>query len=390
MDTPPTTLDVEGAVRTRYAGAARQAEAALCCPVQYDARYLDVLPAELIERDYGCGDPSRYVRPGDTLLDLGCGGGKVCYIAAQVVGPQGHVIGVDMNDEMLALARRYQSQIGDAIGYHNTRFFKGRIQDLALDLERFAAYLEKQPVRSSDDWLAAQAAAAEMRLTEPMIGDEMIDVVVSNCVLNLVAQDQRQRMFAEVYRVLRRGGRAVISDIVCDEPVPERLRNDPQLWSGCISGAFVEHEMIEAFAAAGFYGMEIVERQEQPWAVVEGIEFRSMTVRAFKGKDGPCRDHRQAVIYNGPFSRVTDDDGHVLVRGVRTAVCEKTFQIYTRPPYAEQVTAVPPLEGVRPEDAPPFDCRRGAVRDPRETKGNARKSTMLPVSDGCDPGSDCC
>lgn len=79
----------ENAVRERYSGAARQAEAALCCPVNYDPKYLKVIPAEVIERDYGCGDPSRWVREGDTVLDLGSGTGKICFIAAQVVGPNG-------------------------------------------------------------------------------------------------------------------------------------------------------------------------------------------------------------------------------------------------------------------------------------------------------------
>jgi len=106
-----TPLDVEAAVRERYSAASQQRAADLCCPVSYDARYLEALPRELIERDYGCGDPSKHVRPGETVLDLGSGGGKICYIAAQVVGPQGRVIGVDCNDDMLALARKHQRPI---------------------------------------------------------------------------------------------------------------------------------------------------------------------------------------------------------------------------------------------------------------------------------------
>src|SRR6266436_4873623 len=101
----------EEAVRERYSAGAHVPEAALCCPVLYDPRYLAAIPAEVLERDYGCGDPTPYVRPGDTVLDLGSGGGKVCFIAAQIVGPQGRVIGVDCNREMLALARRHQSTV---------------------------------------------------------------------------------------------------------------------------------------------------------------------------------------------------------------------------------------------------------------------------------------
>jgi arsenite methyltransferase len=96
-------------VLDRYSAAARRPEAELCCPVVYDPELHRILPEEIISKDYGGGDPSRYVGDGDTVLDLGSGGGKICYIAAQRVGPSGRVIGVDMNDEMLALARRHQA-----------------------------------------------------------------------------------------------------------------------------------------------------------------------------------------------------------------------------------------------------------------------------------------
>ena len=99
-------IDSELAVSDRYSGAAHEREEALCCPVEYDPRYLEAIPDEVLERDYGCGDPSAWLREGETVLDLGSGGGKICFIASQVVGPRGRVIGVDMNDDMLALARR--------------------------------------------------------------------------------------------------------------------------------------------------------------------------------------------------------------------------------------------------------------------------------------------
>ncbi len=283
----PAPLDVEAAVRQRYSAASRQTAAELCCPVSYDARYLKALPRELLERDYGCGDPSKHVRPGETVLDLGSGGGKICYIAAQVVGARGRVIGVDCNDDMLALARKYQRQIGDSLGYHNVEFHKGRIQDLALDLDAFERHLAAHPVHSAGDWLRAEEHAQRLRQTQPMIAAGSVDVVVSNCVLNLVRRDDRQRLFAEIFRVLRPGGRAAISDITCDRPVPDRLQQDETLWSGCISGAFVEEDFLEAFAAAGFHGLRIIDRQEEPWATIEGIEFRSLTVEAHKGPTGP-------------------------------------------------------------------------------------------------------
>ncbi len=227
-----------------------------------------------------------------------------------------------------------------------------------------------------------------LRATHPLIASDSVDVVVSNCVLNLVKEEDRRQLFSELHRVLKRGGRAVISDIVCDELVPEKLRNDPHLWSGCISGAFREDLFLEAFAEAGFYGIEIVSRQEEAWATVEGIEFRSMTVQAYKGKEGPCLDRRQAVIYNGPWKSVVDDDGHKLVRGQRMAVCDKTFQIYTQAPYADKITPVLPTNEVALENAQPFNCHGVPIRSPQETKQGTGLLTLLPDGDCC--GTDGC
>jgi arsenite methyltransferase len=258
-----------------------------------------------------------------------------------------------------------------------------------LDLDRWNDFLSATPISALNGWLEAEKEAERLRRESPMIADESIDVVISNCVLNLVNNHARAQLFDEIFRVLRLGGKAAISDIVCDEPVPASLQNDPNLWSGCISGAFVEHEFLEAFERAGFYGVEIAARQEEPWAVVQGIEFRSMTVQAYKGKDGPCVDHRQAVIYQGPWKKVTDDDGHVLHRGVRSAVCKKTFEIYNREPYASQITPIEPKVEVPAEQATPFDCHAGTLRDPRETKRGATLD-MLPAADCCSPEGGCC
>jgi SAM-dependent methyltransferase len=222
-----------------------------------------------------------------------------------------------------------------------------------------------------------------------MIADDSIDLVLSNCVLNLVHNQDKRRMFGEIARVLRRGGRCAISDIVSDEDVPLELQNDPELWSGCISGAMREDRFVQAFSEAGLYGVRIASYQKEPWAIVGGIEFRSMTVVAWKGKQGACLDHNEAVIYNGPWSQVVDDDGHVLRRGERTAVCRKTFGIYTREPYADQVTPVPPLVEVGEQEAGEFDCRRDVVRAPRETKQGVLREEVAPGA-ACDPESGCC
>src|SRR5438132_12753058 len=288
MQNKATPVRPETAVKNRYAAAAKAPEAALCCPVEYNRDLLKIIPQEVIEKDYGCGDPSRYLKPGETVLDLGSGTGKICFIAAQIVGPQGKVIGIDMTDEMLAVARRNAAIVAGRLGYANVEFRKGRIQDLALDLEKLDQELKQRPIADAASFLAADELAQELRARQPLVASDSIDVVVSNCVLNLVETKSKRRLFEEIFRVLKKGGRAVISDIVSDEPVPEHLQDDPTLWSGCVSGAFDEDGFLQAFADAGFYGMQILKRDDQPWRTVDGIEFRSMTVVAYKGKHGPC------------------------------------------------------------------------------------------------------
>ncbi len=381
--------DIEAAVKTRYAAASREREEALCCPVNYNPEYLKILPDEIVERDYGCGDPSSFVRVGDTVLDLGSGGGKICYIAAQIAGESGRVIGVDTNQEMLALARKYREEMASRIGFANVQFRYGRIQDLKLDLDLVNEYLAENPISTAEGIESFEAFKAAASSEKPMIPDGSVDLILSNCVLNLVRPEDKEQMFREMFRVLKRGGRAAISDIVSDEDVPEHLQRDPELWSGCVSGAFREDLLIEAFEKAGFYGIEIVKRDDNPWRVVEGIEFRSVTLVAFKGKEGDCWERNQAVIYKGPWKKVIDDDGHVLERGSRMAVCDKTFQIYRKEPYASQIIPIEPIDKVNIEDAGKFDCGRSGKRHPRETKGLDYDATYLSGND-CDDGGVCC
>lgn len=381
-------LNVETAVKDRYAAGAQCCEPALCCPVQYDPRWLKIIPQEVVERDYGCGDPSAYVREGETVLDLGSGTGKICFIAAQVVGAKGRVIGVDMTDDMLEVARRNAPIIAERVGYSNVEFRKGRIQDLALDLEKLDAELKARPINSADAFLKANELADELRVKHPLVATDSVDVVVSNCVLNLVDPSLKPQLFHEIFRVLRNSGRAVISDIVCDEEVPLALQNDPTLWSGCISGALTEYGFLKAFEDAGFYGIRLLKRDEQPWQTVEGIEFRSVTVEAFKGKQGECFERKQAVIYKGPFKKVLDDDGHALERGQRYAVCDKTFNFYRKEPYASQFEFIEPLTPIPLEEAGPFAGDGMQLRHPKETKGQDYTATTA-ASQCCDGGSCC-
>lgn len=247
--------NVDAVVTARYSEASQRRVEALCCPTSYDPALLAAIPAEVVERDYGCGDPSAYLEPGETVVDLGSGSGKICFIASQVVGPEGAVIGVDMNDDMLAVAERAAPEVAAAIGYGNVEFRRGRIQDM-----------------------------------RPIVDDEAADVVVSNCVLNLVDPGDKKQLFREIHRVLAPTGRAIISDIVASREVPASMQADPDLWSGCISGAFEEEAFTRAFEDAGFHGVAVIERQDEPWQIVEGIEFRSVTVAAYKTARA-ARDH---------------------------------------------------------------------------------------------------
>jgi len=385
------TLHPEHATKQRYSAAAMNPEAALCCPVEYDARYLKAIPQEVIDKDYGCGDPSRYLNPGETILDLGSGTGKICFIASQVVGPEGRVIGIDMTDEMLEVARRNAPIVAKTVGYENVEFRKGRIQDLLLDLELIDRALQESPISDGSSYLVAEEIAEGLRIKHPLVSSDSIDVVVSNCVLNLVEARMKRQLFDEVFRVLKKGGRAVISDIVSDEEVPDEMQSDPQLWSGCISGALTEDGFLKAFADAGFYGIEILQRQTEPWRTVDGIEFRSVTVQAWKGKQGACFERNQAVIYKGPFLKVLDDDGHAMERGKRYAVCDKTFNLYRKAPYCDHFEFVEPRTAIPLDEAKTFDCAGMRLRHPRETKGQDYDATTEGAQ-CCDGGNgaSCC
>ena len=140
------SYDIEKTVLDRYQEGAKVQQPSLCCPTEYEGNYLEILPQEIIEKDYGCGDPTRYVNEGETVLDLGSGTGKNCYILSQKVGESGQIIGVDFNDEMLKIARKYQQNIADKIGTYNTKFVKGKIQDLTLNLDLVQSWLKDHPI----------------------------------------------------------------------------------------------------------------------------------------------------------------------------------------------------------------------------------------------------
>ncbi|HAD08708.1 MAG TPA: methyltransferase [Porticoccaceae bacterium] len=367
-----STTNVYEQVQERYAEGAQQRQEALCCPVDYDQSLLKALPQEIIDKDYGCGDPSRYVRAGDRVLDLGSGGGKICYMAAQLVGEQGSVTGVDMTDDMLALARKYQEPMAQTLGGDRVSFKKGYIQDLALDVAAMETYLAAQPVSNAQDVQRLSTWQETQRRESPLIADETMTLVISNCVLNLVAEADRRRMISEIYRVLTPGGRVAISDIVADEPVPEALKNDPALWSGCISGAFHEGAFLDAFVEAGFVGVAYDKWDAEPWQVVAGIEFRSVTLIATKPETAEDYDGGHAVLYKGPYAQVQDEKGRIYPRGQRMAVSRCTYGTLMNSGHANDFIGFAPHET---QNRGGFCKPAGATRSAAETKGTVQTSS---------------
>ncbi len=371
-------MTIEIGVLQRYSQGADSIQTDLCCPVDYDRELLALLPQEIIDKDYGCGDPSRYVQKGDVVLDLGSGSGKICYMAAQLVGDTGKVIGVDMNDDMLALARKYQVEMAQKLGSNRVEFVKGQIQDLALDLAAMNEHLTENPVRCAEDVITLRAWQEKQRKESPLIADNSVDLVVSNCVLNLVHDSDKEQLIQEIFRVTKPGGRVAISDIVSDEPVPLHLKEDTHLWSGCISGALQEHEFLQAFIAAGFVAVAYDKWESEAWQVVEGIEFRAITITAIKPSPEPCLDKGHAVIYRGPFSKVYDDEGHVFYRGQRMAVCERSCKLLTSGAYADHFIGIAPVQAQTSQN---WCHASGTLRPAAETKGAAHKTDC--ASSGC-------
>jgi arsenite methyltransferase len=279
MSTAQTNEQILASVRERYANAARQvteracgcdatccaaepvaiqmlpmaAETACCGPdccggevatategfgaALYPTGDLATLPAEAVAVSLGCGNPTALaaLAPGETVLDLGSGGGIDVLLSARRVGPTGMAYGLDMTDEMLALARENQR----AAGVANVEFLKGQIEAIPLP-------------------------------------DNAVDVIISNCVVNL--STDKDAVLREAFRVLRRGGRVAISDVVIrdaepgEAPIPEAVRRDVELWTGCIAGALEAAEYREKLAAAGFGAIEVQEVQRYTAETICGSE----------------------------------------------------------------------------------------------------------------------
>ncbi len=285
-------------VSERYAKAATTGEQ-MCCPTSYDMGHLKTfIPEEVLKISYGCGTPAglKTVQAGETVLDIGSGGGIDCFEASRLVGPTGRVIGIDMTDTMLEIARKNASVVAANLGYSNS------------NVEFRKGLADAMPVE-----------------------DGTIDLIISNCVINL-APDKR-KVFREMYRVAKPGGRFTISDIVSDQTVPQYLVHDTQKWGDCLSGALTLTDYMGGMTTAGFLGIHLV--KFSPWRVIDGIHFFSVTLTGYKLPPATTASSACYATLFGPFSRVVNERGTTYLRGVPQSVTPEEALLLSTPPFAK-------------------------------------------------------
>lgn len=283
-----------------------------CCTTDIPAAHKQILASlesEVLEKYYGCGVAVPDGIAGCTVLDLGSGSGRDAFLLSKLVGEAGHVIGLDMTDEQLAVARRHVPAHTERFGYAqpNVEFRHGYIEDL-------------------------QAAG---------LADDSIDVVVSNCVLNL--STDKAATYREIFRVLRPGGELFIADVFADRRVPEALRHDPVLYGECLSGALYIEDFRRMLRELGIHDYRVVAQRvlsienEEIERKVGNITFYSITIRAFKlDLEDQCEDYGQVATYLGTAEaphRFVLDDHHTFETGRPVLVCGNTADMLARTRY---------------------------------------------------------
>lgn len=287
-----------------------------CCdqePPEHLKPLLAQLHDEVITRYYGCGLVAPEQLDGMRILDLGSGSGRDVYLLSALVGEAGEVVGVDMTDEQLEVARRHQDYHREQFGYatSNVRFLKGYIEELdQLDLK-----------------------------------DGYFDIIISNCVINL--STDKAKVLQDVKRLLKPGGEFYFSDVYADRRVPAALVNDPVLYGECLSGALYWNDFLNLGKRSGFADPRLVESRrltiENPAIEKKlgNIRFYSATYRLFniEGLEPACEDYGQAVIYKGTMENCPHafllDDHHIIETGKVFPVCGNTWLMLEKSRFAE-------------------------------------------------------
>lgn len=327
-------------VRTYYSEVLQSSadlKTGACCPAEAMPlalrRMLTDIHPEILDRFYGCGSPLPPALAGCTVLDLGCGAGRDAYLLSRLVGPGGRVIGIDMTAGQLAVARRHRDWQAERYGYaaSNVDFHEGLIEDLgALG-----------------------------------IADASIDVVVSNCVLNLAPD--KARVFAEIFRVLRPGGELYFADVFADRRIPEALRRDPVLLGECLGGALYTEDFRRLLGQVGCADARTVSRAPIPLldpaieSAIGFVRFESITVRAFKlALEDRCEDYGQVATYRGTIADAPHafvlDDHHRFETGRPLRVCGNTFDMLAETRFAAHFD----LKGDKRRHFGLFDCAPAA------------------------------
>jgi len=336
-------------VRDYYAAAAGEhglAAKACCCrdavPPSHQAILAQIDP-EILDRFYGCGSPIPPHLDGCTALDLGCGAGRDAYLVSKLVGPRGRVVGVDMTAEQLAVARRHQAAQAERFGFarSNVDFREGRFEDLAA----------------------------------LGVADASVDVVISNCAINL--SPDKPRVFAEIFRVLKPGGELYFSDVFADRRPPPDLADDPALLGECLAGAMYIEDFRRMLRGLGCLDYRVVSRSAtviDNLAVevrVGAIGFQSLTIRAFKlsSLEDICEDYGQVAVYLGTDPEQPHgfalDDHHLFETGKPMLVCGNTAAMVSETRYARLFHLI----GDRSRHFGRFDCGHAAPAAPARAAG---------------------